>query len=139
MCAAVQWCVIAPELHVLGNDTHICNRPGASQSISINALKGEQENVQVIILPEKEITVFSISHDSHSNSDPAFWTLTAHQIGYVYCNHSAEEPGSGGGWRPDPLLPIDPEGATVHPGSVQPFWLAFHIPLTAVPSVHSGN
>lgn len=47
--------------------------------------------------------------------------------------------GSGGGWRPDPLLDPPEVGVAIHEGLSQPFWVGLRIPRDAPPGLYNGQ
>jgi len=67
-------------------------------------------------------------------------TAYAFQVGFVNTLHSPRYQGSGGGWRPDPLLPppADGIGFDVAPDQSQPIWIEIHIDAAAAPGEHKA-
>jgi hypothetical protein len=98
-------------------------------------MRGEEENRQLLINTrgwgsgqnltntiQLKITPFA---DSEGNDGPVITNWW--QVGYVYCHHSSLYEGSGGGWRPDPLLQCNPNGLLLESEVTQPIWLSFTI------------
>lgn len=66
---------------------------------------------------------------SDPNNAPVF-VIEAFQVGYVFCRQSPRYGGSGGGWRPDPLLPIATAGFSVPRAVLQSIWIRVSTPVT---------
>eukprot|EP01060_Flectonema_neradi_P032321 TRINITY_DN5113_c0_g1_i4.p1 TRINITY_DN5113_c0_g1~~TRINITY_DN5113_c0_g1_i4.p1 ORF type:complete len:536 (+),score=117.52 TRINITY_DN5113_c0_g1_i4:235-1608(+) len=61
--------------------------------------------------------------------DEGSWDV--YQVGFVNCTVTGMYPGSGGGWRSDPLLTIPAGGVSVTTSQPVVFWLSVTIPSTA--------
>ena len=61
------------------------------------------------------------------------------QVGYVFCNETRRVAGSGGGWRPDPLLPPEAGGVRLERGMAQPLFVRFRAPDDAAPGRYAGS
>ena len=72
------------------------------------------------------------------NGLPSNVEYNAYQVGYVYTRRSPRYQGSGGGWRPDPLLPLSAP-IVVLPGVTQSIWLSFHVLAGASPGNYTGT
>ena len=47
--------------------------------------------------------------------------------------------GSGGGWRPDPLLDPPEGGVALNEGMSQPLWIGLNVPLNAPAGLYTGQ
>eukprot|EP00054_Salpingoeca_dolichothecata_P036329 m.7225 g.7225 ORF g.7225 m.7225 type:complete len:565 (+) comp6588_c0_seq2:117-1811(+) len=149
MVACWQWsgpniCALPPVVHVRPQDT--CSdfgRMESPQHFDIFAAKGESESFQILLRDDdvdlEHIEVASIAFDTKEQELRAGTPLEdwsqVYQVGYVYCKHSPRYGGSGGGWRPDPLLTIPNGGVSLPKSTTQSLWFTFTIPTTAP----SGN
>ena len=143
------WCVVPSTVHVLQNDT--CDSLGsvASTEFVVHAMQGEEENQQLLIdtrgwgadqnLTNKislEINSFQDSNRNEVEQEPEtnWW-----QVGYVYCKSTTRYPGSGGGWKPDPLL--SPENGAIYLESeiTQPLWISVKVPHDIPAGKYSSN
>ena len=62
------------------------------------------------------------------------------QVGYVYCEHTSRYADSGGGWRPDPLLPPLPDGSIFLEAMLtQPIWLTITVPPGSPAGTYRGE
>lgn len=64
--------------------------------------------------------------------------VTTYRVGYVWTSHSPRYLGSGGGWRPDPLLPIDIP-FDVPPDVTQPLWISVTVSRQARAGNHTAT
>eukprot|EP00930_Biecheleria_cincta_P028194 TRINITY_DN19665_c0_g1_i1.p1 TRINITY_DN19665_c0_g1~~TRINITY_DN19665_c0_g1_i1.p1 ORF type:complete len:624 (-),score=107.13 TRINITY_DN19665_c0_g1_i1:12-1883(-) len=59
-----------------------------------------------------------------------------YQVGFVLTNSSSREQGSGGGWRPDPLVKLSSDGTFDVTGDAsQPLWVSCAVGADATPGV----
>lgn len=144
----VTYCVVPPTVHVRQNDT--CDSMSGITRDAINwaGMKGEQEAIQIIAegLPSAAnmTSYLSIQFSDLTqqfgvgqiSKDALHWW----QVGYVNCKTTTRYPGSGGGWRPDPLLmPTVNNNITLEAIVTQPLWLTIHIPPTAIAGEYVGR
>lgn len=61
------------------------------------------------------------------------------QVGYVFCKPTTRYPGSGGGWRPDPLLPPRNEMVVLESEVTQPLWLSVKIPVDFQSGIYNSS
>jgi hypothetical protein len=119
----VELCVVPATRQIFQNAT--CENLGAQATSSINVagLRGERENVQLLLrlLPgaASSATLTAIS----TSGVP----ITVRQVAYVKTLTTTRYIGSGGGWRPDPLLPMLPK-TTLRPGEATLLWLSIDLP-----------
>ena len=62
-----------------------------------------------------------------------------HQVGHVFCNATTRVQGSGGGWRPDPLLPPLDGGVQLREDFAESFWVQLSIPRAAAAGKYLGT
>ena len=93
-----------------------------ARAASIAGQQGEREAVQLVLHHRADLTGVTVSV-SGIPSDVA--TFAAFQVGYVNTTDSPRYEGSGGGFRPDPLLPFptDGQGVDVPAGVAQALWI----------------
>ena len=132
-------------VHVLQNQT--CSAL-ANKTVQWHAMRGEQEDKQILIDTRAWEPALNMSGnlsvafgDLYGQKDVVFGTqLVWFQVGYVYCRHTTRYADSGGGWRPDPLLPPSSENTvSLEVPVTTPIWIHIHVPYTAVGSEYSGN
>ena len=112
----------------------------SSATIDIAAQRGECEAQQLWLHsphPTTELRYFSVLKSPAGDElPPSAWTVD--QVGYVFCHKSKYYTPSGGGWRPDVLLPA-PDGLPAIPaGKTQPLLLTVCVPTSAAPGNYSG-
>ena len=143
-----KWCVLPATVHVLQNTTCATYASLASESVEWYAMRGEQESKQVLLDTRTWATSLNMSGnlsvsfgDFHGQNDVVSGkNLQWAQVGYVYCRHTARYADSGGGWRPDPLLPPSAENTVALEVPVTtPIWLKVLVPYTATSSEYSGD
>lgn len=103
-------------------------------NLKIQALKGETESAQLLLRIPSTLTSKKKGSVITSNSFeglPHGVECQALQVGFVFTNSSGREPGSGGGWRPDPLRPLAPNTG-VESNVAQPLWLQCFVSEQAV-------
>ena len=111
---------------------------GETESVQILLRKG----VDVIDDPIGGVKNVNISITGfHQNTTNIFSSIEIYKVGYVFVKHSPRYPGSGGGWRPDPLLPLDKDNTLfdVPPSISQGIWVSFTISYDAKPGVYEGS
>lgn len=143
-----EWCVVPPTVHVLQNQTCASLGPLASNAVQWYAMAGEQESKQVLLDTRSWPASLNMSGnlsvtfgDLHGQFDivPAT-SLQWLQVGYVFCRHTTRYADSGGGWRPDPLLPPTADNTIPLEVSVTtPIWLNIRVPDSAIGSQYDGN
>eukprot|EP00051_Salpingoeca_urceolata_P008965 m.110276 g.110276 ORF g.110276 m.110276 type:complete len:586 (-) comp16033_c0_seq3:126-1883(-) len=114
---------------------HTCADFGSLQaaSIALHAMRGESESAQILFRNEEttltQVTV-AASPFSSSQGDVAAVVpeVQVSAVGYVDCRHSPRYGGSGGHWRPDPLLAVPSAGLTVPAATTQAFWITVVVP-----------
>ena len=140
-------CVVPATVHVRQDDT--CNSMAGITRDAVNwaGMRGEQEAIQVIVeglLPEANMTSYLTIDFSEltqqfgvgqiDKTSMQWW-----QVGYVNCKETTRYPGSGGGWRPDPLLTPTDNNITLEANVTQPIWITIHIPTTAIAGDYIGQ
>ena len=118
-----------------------CEAPVAK----IQGMQGEIEDVQILLRKGTDaddrvggVSNVRVQVSLDEGNDVA--TAASFRVGYVWADHSPRQPGSGGGWRPDPLLPIS-ENKTfaVPPNVAQSLWISFRLSRGAKPGIHNGT
>ena len=144
-----EWCALPATVHVLQNETCKTYSSLASRTIEWHAMRGEQEAKQVLL----DTRSWTDSLNMSGNISVTFGDLRGHndvlsgknlqwfQVGYVFCRHTTRYADSGGGWRPDPLLPPSSKGNAVllEVPVTTPLWISVHVPYSAASSEYSGN
>lgn len=142
-----KWCVLPATVHVLQNETCATHSLVAEDSVEWYAMRGEQESKQILLDTRAWTTSLNMSgnisvtfEDLHGENDVLSGKyLQWFQVGYVYCRHTTRYADSGGGWRPDPLLPPSIENAVALEVPVTtPIWINILIPYTASSTKYSG-
>eukprot|EP00928_Gymnodinium_smaydae_P089262 TRINITY_DN73252_c0_g1_i1.p1 TRINITY_DN73252_c0_g1~~TRINITY_DN73252_c0_g1_i1.p1 ORF type:complete len:560 (-),score=93.14 TRINITY_DN73252_c0_g1_i1:60-1739(-) len=108
------------------NFTDSCSTlASAEAAITITALQQEYESVQLLV---RGSSTFTVDVDSTLP-----FPLQKYMVGYVFTRHNSRVGGSGGGWRPDPLLSIPDDVASVKVPAdfTQPLWLTWHVNATS--------
>ena len=141
-------CVVPATVHVRQNDT--CNSMSAITRDAVNwaGMRGEQEAIQIMIegIPSTANMTSYLSIEfsdlteqfgvGQINKDALKWW----QVGYVNCKVTTRYPGSGGGWRPDPLLtPSINNNITLESNVTQPVWVTIHIPPSTIAGDYVGR
>ena len=139
----VNWCVVPSTVHVLQNETCSSLGPSATREIEVFAMQGEEESLQLLIdtrgwgegrnMTNKvslSFNTFVDAQGSEINLQEEPITLSWWQVGYVFCKPTTRYPGSGGGWRPDPLLTPQDGAVLLESEVTQPLWISVKIPST---------
>jgi hypothetical protein len=116
-------------------------KPGARQSISIDAAHGEYQGVQVCTRGSQRSVTFSWAQ----GSDP-YITANAElfRVYYVKVTTPTTKLGSRAGWYPDPLVPrsfgkaMTVPGNT-NPGPTTPFYILVHVPADTPSGDHQAT
>lgn len=116
-------CVVPATVQILLNATCVGLGPLASSSIDLAGMAGEQENVQLLLRSPPAAPPTTLSSVASTVKQ-----VTTRQVGYVNTATTTRYSPSGGGWRPDPLLELDPQGTLLAPGVATPLWLSFTLP-----------
>mmetsp|Transcript_37542 Transcript_37542/g.69865 ORF Transcript_37542/g.69865 Transcript_37542/m.69865 type:complete len:576 (+) Transcript_37542:80-1807(+) len=139
---AVEHCVIPATKHILYSDNCGSLQKQASTAISWAGMRGEYENAQLLLRVPHSANASLVFHDlvqqncwgstcPRIGSDHLSWK----QVGFVHCEHTTRYSDSGGGWRPDPLLPPDSRREVLLQQDVaETLWLTVHIPKEALPT-----
>lgn len=138
-CQLPTVCVAPSTIHVSQSDTCETLGDAATHKFAVSAMRGEEENGQLLVdtrgwPPSSNLTLkltisietFKTARGYEVGSGPRtqWW-----QVGYVNCRPTTRYPGSGGGWRPDPLLPPDDDDTVLlESETTQPFWLSVKVP-----------
>ena len=145
-------CVVSASAKVPLNNNSCAELPHASQQIDIAAMRGERENVQLVISPticEKQpckfTPTFSDLVDPRGNVIDAS-SFSWLEVGYVNAKKTTRYSPSGGGWLADPLLHplIDPATSrqmfvSRPDGSSNALWISLGVPADASPGEYSGT
>eukprot|EP00928_Gymnodinium_smaydae_P070677 TRINITY_DN54467_c0_g1_i1.p1 TRINITY_DN54467_c0_g1~~TRINITY_DN54467_c0_g1_i1.p1 ORF type:complete len:614 (-),score=57.92 TRINITY_DN54467_c0_g1_i1:179-2020(-) len=117
-------CVVPATEHV-HFQAKCANLDVARQHIEINAMQQEYESVQILIRGSDR---FAVNLEGSSIPLPLKW----YQVGFVDTKANKRVEGSGGGWRPDPLLsiPEDVSSVQVPAAFTQPLWLTWHMNIS---------
>ena len=122
----------------------------AAPIASISAQRGETEDIQLLLRkgsdiddPKGGVQNVSIMLEhlplEDGKSVEAMVTASVYRVGYVYAAHTPRYPGSGGGWRPDPLLPLKAEQTfSVPSGVAQAIWISFRVSKDAAPGNYTN-
>ena len=147
------WPSQGPELCVIPSTTQIrphstCSDTTASTSAcaaahaTVQAQIGEVEDIQLLLrksTDSDDIIGGLKSVTINVSGFPNFVTVTMYRVGYVFTTHSPRYPGSGGGWRPDPLLPIGGHSFDVPPNIAQPIYVSLAVNRNATPGDWNGT
>ncbi len=115
-------------------------KPGARQSIAIDAAGNEYQGVQVCLRGVDRRVSLSWSMDS----DPLIVdNAELFRVFYVKVTTPTTKLGSRAGWYPDPLVPRDFGTAMTVPGSANPgpttpFYILVHVPLGTPPGEYTA-
>ena len=115
-------------------------KPGARQSIAIDAAGNEYQGVQVCLRGVDRRVSLSWSTDS----DPLIVdNAELFRVFYVKVTTPTTKLGSRAGWYPDPLVPRDFGTAMTVPGSANPgpttpFYILVHVPLGTPPGEYTA-
>ena len=143
-----EWCVLPATVHVLQNQTCSTFSSLAAHTVQWQAMRGEQEARQVLLDTRAWETALNMSgylsvtfSDLRGQNDVLSGKfLQWFQVGYVYCNHTTRYADSGGGWRPDPLLPPSFENTVALEVPVTtPIWIKLLVPYTSTSSDYVGD
>lgn len=140
-------CVLPSTVHVRQNDT--CSSLSGITRDAINwaGMKGEVEAIQILIEgvpPSANLSAnlslqFSDLTQQFGVGQISSSSLQWWQVGYVNCKETTRYPGSGGGWRPDPLLaPINGE-ISLEANKSQPLWVTVTIPSSSIAGNYVGS
>ena len=114
----------------------------SSATVDIAAQRGECEAQQLWLHSPHHPTTELRYHFSTLKTPagdelpPSAWTVD--QVGYVFCHKSKYYTPSGGGWRPDVLLPAPDGLSTIPAGKTQPLLLTVCVRSSAAPGNYSG-
>ena len=135
---SIEWAIIPSTIDVNQSLSIDHYQKWSSREIVIHGMRSETETRQLLIDtrgwgPKYNLTKrFDISYTNFTLPDPSneragiitkWW-----QVGYVYCRETIAYPGSGGGWRPDPLFEPSSDGLFLESEITQSIWLSFTIP-----------
>ena len=147
-------CVVPTTFPIRPHTT--CADTGSSSSscnaaiISMQGQIGETESIQILLRkgvdlvddPIGGVKNVNISINGfNQNTTSIVSSIEVYKVGYVFLRHSPRYAGSGGGWRPDPLLPLDIDNTLfdVPPSTSQGIWVSFTISYDAQPGVYEGS
>eukprot|EP00928_Gymnodinium_smaydae_P028478 TRINITY_DN21709_c0_g1_i1.p1 TRINITY_DN21709_c0_g1~~TRINITY_DN21709_c0_g1_i1.p1 ORF type:complete len:613 (-),score=49.12 TRINITY_DN21709_c0_g1_i1:124-1962(-) len=152
--AQIAWPASIPELCFVPSTVPIrpestCSDYGHGSScedvrINIAAQRGETESAQLLLRHSSDMDspggLTNVSVRVVGLSASAV-DLQIFQVGYVEARHSPRYPGSGGGWRPDPLLPMPMEGGgfDVAPDQSQSIWFDVRVGSSALPGTYDAT
>eukprot|EP00041_Stephanoeca_diplocostata_P013732 m.243299 g.243299 ORF g.243299 m.243299 type:complete len:403 (+) comp19445_c0_seq4:87-1295(+) len=146
------WSASGPELCVVPttaqvrpdstcSDTTTSSSNCASPAAYVNAQIGEVEDIQLLLRKsiDADDTLGGLTGVSVVvNGLPADISVKTFRVGYVWAQHSPRYAGSGGGWRPDPLMPIS-EKFDIPSEVAQPLWVSVSVGRNTVPGTYSGQ
>ena len=140
-------CVVPATLPIRPTSTCADYGHGASCEdavADVAAQRGEAESVQLLLRRSADLdTAGGLTNVSVAVVGlPATVAATSvFQVGFVHADHSPRYQGSGGGWRPDPLLPPPAPGTgfDVAPGDAQPVWVELRVLHGAAPGVYNAS
>lgn len=118
-------CVVPATLQILLNTTCASLGPLASSTVDLAGMAEEREHVQLLLRMPASAPPATLS-TVHSTMP-----VSVLQVGYVNTSTTTRYSPSGGGWRPDPLLELDPQGTLLEPAVTTPLWLSFTMPATS--------
>ena len=141
--------------HTTCADTGSSSTSCDAAAISMQGQIGETESIQLLLRKGIDLIddptggLQNVNISIQTNNDQPIRTkpissINIYKVGYVYANHSPRYAGSGGGWRPDPLLPLG-EGNNadklfdIPPSTSQGIWISFTISYNAKPGLYTGN
>ena len=141
------FCVVPATVHVRQNDTCYSLSEITRHAVNWAGMKGEQEAIQLLvegIPPAENMTKYLSIEFSDLTQEFGVGQITKDaiqwwQVGYVNCKETTRYPGSGGGWRPDPLLMPTDNKIILEANVTQPLWLTIHIPSTAIAGQYIGT
>eukprot|EP01064_Diplonema_japonicum_P031991 TRINITY_DN5913_c0_g1_i1.p1 TRINITY_DN5913_c0_g1~~TRINITY_DN5913_c0_g1_i1.p1 ORF type:complete len:515 (+),score=62.55 TRINITY_DN5913_c0_g1_i1:207-1751(+) len=122
-------CVLPATQSLFLKDTCETHQAVSTDKIAFEGLVGERENIQIMVMS----TTTTMLKPSVSLAVEASSKL--YQVGYVNCTATTRYPGSGGGWRSDPLLEIPAEGIQITESQPVVLWLSVRITDPAVGGV----
>lgn len=139
-------CVVSALLPIRPTSTCADFGHGASceaLAVDVAAQRGETESIQLLLRHSADLdTAGGLSNVSvvTRGLPSAVATASVYQVGFVNALHSPRYEGSGGGWRPDALLPPPAPniGFDVAPDQAQPIWIELRVLRTAVPGVYTN-
>jgi len=120
---SAELCVLPAALHVQFTETCENYLHIASEGVDLSGMQQEYESVQLLLRGSEP---FRVEVESTIRF-PLKW----YQVGYVYTKQTGRVKGSGGGWRPDPLLEPSSNGVSVPAHFSQPLWLTWHFSSSA--------
>lgn len=122
------------------SDTNTASSNCRTQTAIVTAQRGEIEDVQLLLRKGIDVDdiVGGLSNVTISvHNLPPFVTATTFRVGYVKAHHSPRYAGSGGGWRPDPLLPIKLP-FSIPSSTAQPLYVTLAVDRNAVPGQYNN-
>lgn len=126
--ASFQLCSFSSDFQVRPDTT--C--PTARAPSTLVALQGESEAIQFVLRPDQDLPKVRASLENV----PRGVECQIHQVGFVWAMHNRRVEGSGGGWFPDPLLPLSAASSFDIPSSTsQPIWISCAVSNAASPGV----
>lgn len=126
--------------HLLSlSEKKMSKKHGCLATLRMFAQQGETEAAQLLVrapsIRDKSAGGLHKVQGSLRNV-PKNVVCDLHQVGFVLTNSSSREQGSGGGWRPDPLVKLSSEGTFDITGDAsQPLWVSCAVGAAATPGV----
>jgi len=147
-CAQASWPGSGPDICVVPSTFPVrpdttCSDSMSSRSdcealnVDLSFQRGESEDVQILIRKEPDLDdlkggVENVSVSVTKTSDPV--SVNFYRVLFVEAKRTPRYPGSGGGWRADPLYPITADTTfDVPSGVTQSIWVSFTVSRDAVP------
>ena len=112
-------CIVPATVQIRETDSCATLAAIASSSIDVAGLSGERESVQILLRTSASLLLTKVDLQLDGVRD-----ATVRQVGYVNTSATSRYSPSGGGWRPDPLLPLLRAGTRVLPGVASSLWLS---------------
>jgi hypothetical protein len=115
-----------------------CASIGGDSAGDIASSRGEFEALQILIdggLAGASNLTLSVSFTG-GVPEGISWSLA--YVGYVFCAPTTRYGGSGGGWRPDMLMPWPASGLNVLPSTSLTAWITFNVSAGTSAKVYDG-
>ena len=141
------WCILPGMVHLRYFDTCSDFVNYSSNSIEFEGMKGEWENIQILIEYNNETDgelryMINDLVNTTNNEIISKDEIMVYQVGHVNCSETTRYPGSGGGWRPDPMFTLtnDTYGDSISMSNEysQILWISINIPYQSKTQIYTG-